>query len=41
MNSFAPSFLVFLGLHLCAWGDSEWKSFRGPTGMGVKKEKLR
>ena len=39
MNSFAPSFLVFLGLHLCALGESEWKSFRGPTGMGVEKEK--
>ena len=24
MNSLAPSFLVFIGLHLCAWGDAEW-----------------
>ena len=39
MNSLGPSFLVFLSLHLCAWGDAEWNSFRGPTGMGVEKEK--
>jgi outer membrane protein assembly factor BamB len=35
MKSFVLTILSFLGLHLCAWADEEWNSFRGPTGMGV------
>ena len=39
MKTFALPFLTLLGLQVCGWADEEWNSFRGPTGMGIEKEK--
>ena len=39
MQTFAVPFLTFLAPQVCAWANEEWKSFRGPTGMGVEKQK--
>ncbi|MBT3635302.1 MAG: PQQ-binding-like beta-propeller repeat protein [Opitutae bacterium] len=41
MKTFAKACLAFISFHLgvVGWADGEWNSFRGPTGMGVEKQK--